>query len=268
MRPGPGLGIPTATAQSDLKFVLHIGHDEFPRIILSPGDAQESFYLTKLSLELAEKYQLPVLILIDKYISESDFSPELFESNHKNERFEILTQINNQPDKIFKRYQLNEKGVSPRPLPGKPGGIHCCNSYEHDEFGYGTEEGKMRTMMMDKRMKKLALIRNEIPTQPIFGPEKAKTRLISWGSNKGPILEMLKTEQNMAFLHLSWLWPFPKKQVSKFVQGAEKVICLECNATGQLASLIKEQTGIEVESLLKYDGRPFWPSKIAQFIAK
>lgn len=288
MRPGPGLGMPTWTAQGDLQFVLHIGHDEFPRVVFAPGDAQEAFYLTKTALVLAEKYQLPVFILTDKYLSESDFSPELFASIHQNQRFGFLSKIKNKLNNPFKRYQFTKNGVSSRSLPGQAGGIHGCNSYEHDELGYTTEESNNRSMMMDKRMKKLALIKSEMPEQPIFGDDKAKTSLISWGSNKGPILETLKTlnakdaktererreiksrnlsagrQETLNYLHLNCLWPFPKEQVKKFIQSAEKTICLECNSTGQLASLIKEQTGLEVEKLLKYNGRPFFPEEIIE----
>ncbi len=268
MRPGPAVGIPTWTGQGDLKFVLYLGHDEFPRIIFAPGDAQEAFYLAKLGLELAEKYQLPVFILTDKYLSESDFSLDFFEPSHQNKRFGITAKTNHEPDKPFKRYQLTNNGISPRPLPGTAGGIHCCNGYEHDEFGYSIEDSKTRIVMMDKRMKKLELIKNEVPQPFVFGPEKAEISLISWGSNKGPILEALKTQtlKTLNFLHLSCLWPFPNMQVEQFIKSAKKVICMECNATGQLASLIKGQTGIEVESLLKYNGRPFFPNEIIREI--
>jgi 2-oxoglutarate ferredoxin oxidoreductase subunit alpha len=266
MRPGPALGMPTWTAQGDLKFVLNIGHDEFPRIVLAPGDGQEAFHLTKLALELAEKYQLPVFILTDKYLSESDFSLAPFTPTYQNQRWGITKKLNKESSKRFKRYQITKNGLSFRSLPGQAGGIYCANSYEHEETGLGTESGKMRNLMMDKRMKKLALITEEIPQPPIFGPRKAQVSLISWGSNKGPILEMLKTEKNINFLHLSWLWPFPLQPVKKFIQSAKKVICLEANATSQLASLIREQTGLAVESLLKYNGRPFYPEEILNSI--
>lgn len=267
MRPGPALGMPTWTAQGDLKFVLNIGHDEFPRIVLAPGDAQEAFQLTKWAFQAAEKFQLPVFILTDKYLSESDFSIALLESIYTNTRFGILSKVNNPINNRFKRYQLTNNSLSLRSLPGQPGGIYCCNSYEHDETGLGTEEAKIRNLMMEKRMSKLDLVKKELPQQLIFGPQKAKISLISWGSNKGPILEALKSLPQVNFLHLNILWPFPSQQVKEFIRSADKVICLECNSTGQLASLIKEQTGIEVETLLKYDGRPFWPEEIRKQIS-
>jgi len=118
--------------------------------------------------------------------------------------------------------------------------------------------------MMEKRMAKLALLQEEIPAQPIFGSEKAQIGLISWGSNKGSIRQALTGLKGVKFLHLNWLWPFPKEQVSRFINSVKKAICLEQNQTGQLALLIREQTGLEVENLLKYNGRPFWPNEILE----
>lgn len=268
MRPGPALGMPTWTSQGDLQFVLHVGNDEFPRIVLAPGDGLEAFELSKFALELAEKYQLPVFILTDKYLSESDFSLPLFEDNHRHKRFGLTKKLNKNPYKAFKRYILTPDGVSCRSLPGQPGGIHCCNSYEHDEFGLGAEDGSIRSLQVEKRASKLNLIKQEMPQQAVYGDKKAKTSLISWGSNKGPILEALKKLKNVNFLHLNWLWPFPKKQVGDFINSAGQVYCLECNSTGQLASLIRQETGKKIESVLKYDGRPFYPEEIIREIKK
>ncbi|MFC1711585.1 2-oxoacid:acceptor oxidoreductase subunit alpha [Patescibacteria group bacterium] len=264
MRPGPGLGMPTWTAQGDLQFVLSIGHDEFPRIVLTPGDAGEAFELTKYSLILAEKYQVPVIILIDKYLSESDYSLKPFAEIHKNERYSLVSK----PEKEFKRYKLTDNGVSKRSVPGQLNGNHCCNSYEHDELGFGIEDSSTRNLMMEKRLSKLISMQKDMPIQPFFGNKEATTKIISWGSNKGPIQEALKSLPKAGFLHLNCLSPFPKKQVTEFIKGSKKVFCLECNATAQLASLIKKETGLEVEPLLKYDGRPFYPEEIIKEFKK
>ena len=121
--------------------------------------------------------------------------------------------------------------------------------------------------MMNNRMAKLGLIKKDIPAQAVFGNKQAKIGIISWGSNKGVILEGLKQSNNIKFLHLNWLWPFPDRQVKQFFEGLDRCYCLECNASGQLASLIKEQTGIEVVKVLKFDGRPFWPEEILKRLA-
>ena len=115
-------------------------------------------------------------------------------------------------------------------------------------------------------MAKLKLATKETISQPVFGPKKARLSLISWGSNKGPILECLKQFPQINFLHLNQLWPFPLDQVAQFIKNSQKVICLEANHNGQLANLIKEQTGYKTEKFLKYDGRPFWPEEIKDYL--
>jgi 2-oxoglutarate ferredoxin oxidoreductase subunit alpha len=265
-RPGPALGMPTWTAQSDLQLALNIGHDDFPRIVLAPGDAQEAFLLTKQAMNLAEEYQLPVFVLIDKYLSESDYSCQVLTGVHQNNRLNIDQVPKNGKNDFYKRYKLGDNPVSKRTLPGTNNGIYLSNSYEHDEFGLGTENAQVRKQMMQKRMAKLKLIEKDIVKQSVYGNEQAKIGLISWGSNKGPILEALKLSKNLKFLHINWLWPFPANQVKQFIEGVDKCFCLECNARGQLGSLIKEQTSKEVVKILKFDGRPFWPEEICSIL--
>ncbi len=260
MRPGPALGIPTWTWQGDLNFVLSIGHDEFPRIVLGPGDAEEAYELTRKGLEWAEKYQLPVIILSDKYLSESDFWMEKAKGMGVNRRFSMTKKTKNKGR--FKRYRLTVTGVSGRTIPGVKGGRYCSNSYEHEETGLGNESGAMRTLQMDKRMKKLEYIKREIPRQEVYGDKRGKRGIISWGSNKGQIREAIKNTTGIKFLHLSFLWPFPKREVIRFLKSVNRAVVIEQNSTGQLKKLIKRETGVGLDSLLKYNGRPFWPDEI------
>jgi len=268
VRPGPATGMPTWSGQGDLKFMIYASQDEFPRVVLAPGDAEECFELTKKAFYLAEKYQLPVIILLDKNISESYYSNLPFAATNLNKRFSFTRPKNN-----FLRYKITETGISSRCFLGEKNGAHLCNSYEHDEAGLVTEESDQRIVMADKRRRKFETLKQEMLTPKVFGPKKAKTSLISWGSNKGPVLETLKrlkalngSRKTLNYLHLNWLWPFPAKQVKEFIKSAQKVICLECNSTGQLASLIKEYTGVKVKKLLKYDGRPFYPGEIVKLL--
>lgn len=266
MRAGPASGMPTWSGQGDLKFIINASQDEFPRVVLAPGDAQECFDLTKKAFYFAEKYQLPVIILLDKNISESFYSSLPFKTIHLNRRYSFT-----KPQKKFLRYKINKDGISLRCFLGEKNGHHIANSYEHSEDGLFTEEGDQRNEMMNKRKRKLANLKREIIPPKLYGPKKAKISLISWGSNKGPILEALKTlnetqKQTVNFLHLNFLWPFPNETVTKFIKYAHQVICLEGNSTGQLANLISEQTSLKVKSFLKYNGRPFYPEEIKREI--
>lgn len=265
MRPGPATGMPTWTGQGDLLFVIHAAQDEFPRIVLAPGDPQEAFVLTKLAQNLAEKYQLPIIILTDKYLAESYFTFDKPESQHQNQRYNLADTSQEGNQTPFNRYCVTKTGISPRTLPGQSGGIHLANSYEHDSLGYATEESTTRTEQVNKRNLKITtLLSDPQMVQPtLYGPQTASQTLISWGSNKGAILQALKSLPDTNFIHFSWMFPFPKNQFLNLIKSAKKLITLEQNSTGQLNQLIKQQTGIKIDSqILKYDGRPFFPEEI------
>jgi 2-oxoglutarate ferredoxin oxidoreductase subunit alpha len=273
-RPGPATGLPTWTEQADLRFLIHAAQGEFSRIILAPGDANEAFYLTAEAFNLAEKYQIPVIVLSDKLLSESYESTDEFDlSKVKIERGEILSDADLASNQNYLRYKITASGISPRSLPGQANGISDTNSDEHDEYGFSTEESEMRIKMMNKRFSKMEAIRKEIIEPKIYGDKKAKITLIGWGSTKKPILESLKLFKEkgivVRFLHFTYLWPLPEKQIKKILTEKGKTFILENNHDGQLAALIKEITGLEPDhQILKYDGRPFWPEEIVERVRK
>lgn len=262
MRGGPATGLPTWSGQGDLQMVLHSHQDEFPRIVLTPGDVKETYELTAKAFDLADKYQTTVVVLIDKNICE----------NERTVLFPDVSEINIDRGKItkekvedFKRYQFEEDGVSVRSIPGV-GNFFIANSDEHDEYGYSSEEIENRNKMMRKRMQKLeTCAQNDMPDPVVFGPEDADITVVSWGSNKGSVLEALKSFSNVNFVYFSWINPFPTKFVSEFLSKAKHIVDIECNYTGQLADIIREKTGIEIrDRFLKIDGRVIYPKEIVE----
>ena len=266
-RPGPSSGMPTWTGQGDLRFVLTASQDDFPRIVLAPGDVEECFWSMIDAFNLAEKYQLPVIVLTDKYLAESRQAIELIdETKIKIDRGQIIYLKDCLQD--YKRYGFAEDGVSPRAFIGQTKEPFFTTSYEHDEFGFASEDAENRKAMMRKRMKKLETLEKEMPKPVVYGSKKAKIGLISWGSNKGIILEAQKILQVQGvetdFLHLNFLNPFPAKPVAEFCQDHHTLL-IEQNISGQLTGLIREKTGLKIENqFLKYDGRPFFPEEIAE----
>lgn len=260
MRGGPATGLPTWTEQGDLRFVLHAHQSDFPRIVIAPGDVKEAFELTMKALNLADKYQTPVLVLVDKMICESDQSYELF--NYDNYQVDQGKIVWTKQDG-FKRYQISEDGVSPRTVVGS-GNYFYANADEHDEIGYSNEDAGVRVAQMNKRMKKLETCRLQDMGQPaVYGPEDAEVTLVSWGSNKGAILEALEELPNVNFIHNVWMNPFPVETMRGLLQKARYLINIEGNYSAQYAGLVAEQTGIRIaDNLLKYDGRPIYPEEI------
>lgn len=262
MRPGPATGLPTWTSQGDLRFVLHAHQDDFPRIILAASDVDSAFKLTMQAFNLSEKYQTPVVVLVDKYICESQQSTDFFDiSDYKVERGKITFETISD----YQRYKLSDDGISMRTVPGM-GNFILANSDEHNETGYSNEESENRIAQMNKRMKKLeTCAKQDMSASELFGPQNADLTIVSWGSNKGPILEALKQLPNVNYLHLTWVNPFPTEQVLQHLNNAKQLLNIECNYTGQMQGIIKERTGVDIKNnFLKFDGRPFYPEEIIE----
>lgn len=268
-RPGPSTGMPTWTEQGDLRFVMHASQGDFLRVVLTPGDVAESYHLTQLAFNLAEKYQIPVLILSDKLLSESHESVDDFASfDISVERGKILKKV----PEGYKRYDLLlGDGISYRALPPAKGGMHLANSDEHDEYGLVSEESEMRMDMQKKRFKRLASLKKEIPKPVFYGSKDAEVSFIAFGSTKNVILraiELLESDGiSCNFLHCLCPLPFNSEDYIDFVINAKRLICVENNYTGQFASVLQENLCIEIEEkLLKSDGRPFFPDEIVMFV--
>lgn len=271
-RGGPSTGLPTRNEQGDLLFALHIGHGDFPKIVIAPGDMHECFEDGFNSFNFAERYQTPVIVLVEKALANCTQTIEPFnEKGLKIDRGYMVgpSEDFNPEDPAtgltkYKRFELTEDGVSPRAVPGTPGRIHWLTGDEHTEYGYITEEPPIRQAMMIKRAKKLEKALREIPQDlqyRIFGPQDAELSIISWGSNKGIILDAMEALEKegvrVNFFHLRLMSPFPTEAVTQFLTRAKQVACMESNFSGQLAQLIRMRTGIEVpHQVLKWTGRP------------
>lgn len=268
-RPGPATGLPTWTEQGDLRFALHAGQGDFPRVVLAPGDPEECFYMTFQAHNLADKYQLPVIVLTDKYMAEARQTVPFFNTESlKLDRGELADTSKLSADARFARYAMTPSGVSQRSIPSQPGGMFAANSDEHDDTGMANEEADTRQAQMDKRMKKLQALRSEIQ-EPVklYGPKEAEVTLVGWGSTKGPILEAMKKSKNINFLQIRCLEPFPVKEVDTVLRQAKRRVLIENNYSGQLAGLIRERTGIDItDKFLKYDGRPIHPEEIITYV--
>jgi 2-oxoglutarate ferredoxin oxidoreductase subunit alpha len=275
-RPGPSTGLPTYSAQGDLRFVIHASQGEFPRVVIAPGDIEECFYETLRAFNWADKYQLPVILLTDKYLVESEVSVEPFDVNRVAIERGSLIADNYEGKEEYGRYEITETGVSPRAVPSAKGAIVHANSDEHDEYGLTTEDPAITTAMMDKRMRKLSAIAKEIEERKIetvkfYGPEEARATIISWGSTKGPIREAMKLLKSediaVNYLQILYLHPFPNGEVEKVLHRAKKTIMVEQNKTSQLSSLIRDHNLRRVDhKILKYDGRPFNPGDLSDRI--
>ncbi|MCL5680974.1 MAG: 2-oxoacid:acceptor oxidoreductase subunit alpha [Candidatus Thermoplasmatota archaeon] len=268
-RAGPSTGMPTRHEQGDLKFATTASHGEFPRVILTPGDNTEAFYDAVDSFNIAEHYQLPVIVLLDKSMAMSNTTTEVFDlSGVRIDRGKlVLNETSN-----YKRYKLTEDGISPRTVPGVKGGIFTIAGDEHEEDGHiFSEDPDNRIIMMNKRMGKMNLILKEIGENKkvkFYGKPENKKVILSWGSPKGAIKDALESFPDISFLQVRMIEPFPSEEVMKYLKG-KYVIDIEQNYSGQLADLLREKTGIVVDSrILKFNGRPMAYEELMDAIKK
>jgi 2-oxoglutarate ferredoxin oxidoreductase subunit alpha len=263
-RPGPATGLPTRTEQSDLELVLHAGHGEFPRAIFAPGTIEECFHLARRAFELAERYQGPMFVMTDQFLADSYRAVVPFEIKN------LATVRGGTQDgrrSPYERFAFTDSGVSPRLLPGAGKELVVADSDEHTEGGHINEDLYLRIKMVEKRLAKGTWIESEVISPEMQGEGQPDLLLVSWGSSKGPVKEAafhLSSEgKKVATLHFSQVWPLVPEQFMEHLESAGQVVCIEGNAFGQFARLIRRETGFHISRrVLRYDGLPFTPEWI------
>ncbi len=253
-RPGPATGMPTRTCQEDIELVLHAGAGWFPRIIFSPGTIEDAFNLTQTAFNLTQKYHVPVFILTDQYLVDSYYNiNSLDHESFKIENYIVKT------DKEYERYRFTENGISPRGIPGYGEGFVDADSHTHDEFGEITEDPYLRNKAVDKRFKKLELIKESTFPPEFIGSDDFKYLIVSWGSNYYLIKEALEilNRNDVGFLFFKQIYPIHETAFEYLIK-AEIKISIEQNPTGQFAKLLENETHINMNyRILKYSGYVF-----------
>jgi 2-oxoglutarate ferredoxin oxidoreductase subunit alpha len=271
-RPGPATGFPTRTEQADLLFALHAGQDEFPKLIFAPGTAEQAFYLTGRAFDLSQKYQVPAFVLSDQLLSDSYATVDDFDLTRMPIRdYSPPGEVRDRVPFTYRRY--DETGA--RLLPGTPDQIVVAGGHEHTPSGHITESAADRVQMMDRRLGKLAPMREELDgmtVHPVLPDPRSPTPdplLICFGSTNGAVREavdLLRAQGvGAGMLHLSELAPLPGKLLSERAARSRRLITVENNATAQLAQLIHAETRLHIaDSILKFDGRPFTAAEIVR----
>lgn len=266
-RPGPSTGLPTRTEQGDLNLLVHAGHGEFSRIIFAPGTITEAIEIARDAFDLADALQCPVLILTDQYLADSIQTVE-------HELPLSIRRRNGQPyDETYRRYALTEDGLSPLTYPGIGQALVRVDSDEHDEDGRITEDLDLRIQMVDKRMKKLKHMESLFRKPTFYGDPAAEWMILSWGSNRQIVEEAVRTINkkglSLGALHFSQVYPLFPGMTSEWNLGKRKLVCLENNATGQFAGLLKREIGLDIDhKILKYNGECFTADEIRDRLLK
>lgn len=263
-RPGPATGLPTRTEQGDLLFALHSGHGDFARVILAPSTLEEGMLLTQRAFGIADRFQVPVIILTDQYFMDTYYNIPMPELPEAEPPHTVMTEPG------YRRYALTADGISPRGVPGCGAGLVRADSDEHDEDGRITEDHTVRTAMVQKRLRRLpALAVDAIPPR-LNGPADGALLVVGWGST-GPIIEEAIAEvggHDIGHLHFTQVYPL-HPSTTGILRTARRVVLVEGNATGQFGQLLAAHTGVPIaDRILRYDGLPFSVEQLREEFAK
>lgn len=273
-RGGPSTGLPTKQEQSDINAMIYGTHGEIPKVVMAPSTVEECFYDTIEAFNIAEEYQVPVILMTDLTLSLGKQTVTPFDYKRIQVRRGKLLAGQELPEKeqndLFKRYELTDDGVSNRPIPGQKYGLHHVTGVEHDQTGRPSESAVNRKQQMDKRLKKLNTLAQKFPNPVVLDTPHSDADVLIVGINStgGTIQEakerLEKEGLTVNHAQIRLLHPFPTEAIKSYVEKAKKVVVVENNATAQIANLLKLHVGHaeKIESVLKYDGNPFLPKEI------
>ncbi|MBN2530295.1 MAG: 2-oxoacid:acceptor oxidoreductase subunit alpha [Deltaproteobacteria bacterium] len=270
-RGGPGTGLPTRQEQADLLFSTFTGHGDFPRAVLAATNAEDIFYLTAKAFNIADRYQIPVIVLSDQHIADSFFTVDQYNLDKVPMETSLVSTRALKQMTEYKRYAITESGISPRAYPGQSEHLVFTDSHEHVETGHITDDPQIRKAMVEKRARKTAKLSASYAVQQ-FGTSKADVAVVSWGSTgdtlKEVVLQLKDKGVHLNHVHLTEIWPFPARQFNAAVENSKRIVVVEGNQSGQLAALITQSTGKKTELLPKYDGRPFIVEDLTAAVAE
>lgn len=273
-RVGPSTGEPTRHEQSDIAHLAHLGHGEFPRVLLAPGTVEDCFYITIDALNIAEKWRLPVILVLDQALCQNSSTVPSFDLTHvRVDRGRRLTPEGLAATTSYKYYELTPDGQSAYAPPGTPGVTSQVTGNEHDEFGHVSVNPVNRVKMMHKRMEKLHHLRSDLPLSRTFGDPNARLGLIGFGSTFGPIREaqeiLLSKGVGSRFFQARSLFPVPTEELQPFLSSLDRVYVVEHNYNGQFAGLIRgamPEFHAKLRSVRKFDGHPFRAPEIVRAV--
>jgi 2-oxoglutarate/2-oxoacid ferredoxin oxidoreductase subunit alpha len=272
-RAGPSTGMPTKVSQGDLRISVFGAHDDAPRIVVAPVSVEDNFYQMINAMNLAEKYQTPVIFLSDQDMSVRVQTIPPFDLSRVNLVGRNLWDQN--LDKPFARYADTESGISPMSIPGMKGGQYVAEGLEHSPEGHPAYTPEIHTENMHKRAKKIraaALDATPMGMVETFGDKNAPVAILGWGSTIGPVREAVDRAHEaglkVAVMYTKMIFPLPRKEIDAFIKNKQAIIVPEMNYTGQFARMIQAEFWREVRSLTKYGGVPFSSKEIFEEVKR
>jgi 2-oxoglutarate/2-oxoacid ferredoxin oxidoreductase subunit alpha len=286
-RPGPATGLPTWTAQGGLLQAASCSAGEFARCVIAVSNSQDAFDLMPVAFNLAERYQISVIVLTDKQIAEALYTQHPYDLEMADiDRGRLVVD----PEKL-KLLKSSDRfnphavgGVSLRWLPGSEAETYCAQADEHDSIGAVDESSRNARLQLEKRLRKLDGLKARLPAPDLYvGGGDAKTTdwtdaddeiellAIGWGSTGDTFKDVLCSDElrgrTIAYLHYTYLWPLRTQELQKVAMRSKRIVLVEQNYQGQLGMLIRMECGLDIrDKILKYDGRPFFYDELLSLV--
>ncbi len=291
-RGGPSTGLPTKTEQSDLHMALYGGHGEFPRVVMAPISIRDCFNVMRRAFEIAESYQVPVIVLSEQALGHrrATLPRKLLE--------ETPIAAVARPKKVwpggYRRFELTDTGISPRALPGDPGGAHMVTGLEHWDYGGPAHEPGNRVEMVQKRFRKLRNLDRKYGGVFAFkadghtqrfhattddeaariaseeGTFRGEVGVIGWGATAGVVREAVARAErrgiNASAIFPRMILPHNDLTIRPFIEGHKRILVIEENFSGQYARFLTHHYHFQPTLLNKYDGLPFTPDQVLRKI--
>ena len=276
-RGGPSTGMPTRTQQSDLLSCAYASHGDTKHIMLIPSDPKECFEFAVEAFDLAERYQTPVIVLLDLDLGMNDWSSKEFQWNDLKEydRGKVLSKEDLDEIEEFGRYlDVDGDGVPYRTYQGThpQKGAYFTRGTSHDEYARYTEDGVKNAEILSRLTKKFQTASSTVPA-PIFNQEASTSSIgvIYFGSTDCSMqeaLDNLKDEKIDVDAMRIRSFPF-NLEVWEFIEEHDLLFIVEQNRDGQMRTLLMAEGGImpdKLVSILCFDGQPITASFITNKI--
>jgi 2-oxoglutarate ferredoxin oxidoreductase subunit alpha len=260
-RGGPSTGLPTNVEQSDLNIACFGGHGDAPRVVLAPTGVEDCFYSAIEAVNIARRFNVPVIILSDQSIATRIEAFE--EPNIEKLCQDISPDLT--PIADYVPYEL-DGAIQPRVAPGTrilSGKYPVAGGLEHDEMGHPTGSPQLHMQMTAKRRRKLQKLAAELPVPQVYGPPEGNLLLVGWGSTQGPIREAVDRARtagdSVSAMHIRHINPLPPGLENIFA-GFNHIAIVEMNdeglyGYGQLGGLLRARyCDPKIHGLTKTDG--------------
>ena len=278
-RGGPSTGLPTKVEQSDLLAALFAQPGDAPRIVLAPATIEECFHAVITARRLAETFRTVVIVLSDANLAtgvQPFPRPALLEEWVAPEPDLAPVPRGQRP------YDWDARsGLSPRIVPGQPGGMFTLTGLAHDDNSKVAYSAGVHQRGTTMRSRKLAVLQQMLLPPKVNGDEQGGDLLVvGWGSTKGAIEEAVSRARaeglSVSSLHLAFLSPL-EPGLGDIFKRFRKVMTVEINYSddpgdpfitsenrrrGQLAFLLRAQTLVDVDCWTRVPGEPLRPGAI------